>query len=142
MELAHQHLALDFEADGEEEDGHEGIVDERQQRHGLAVVAEEVETAYLQAHLVVPKVEVVMVDGRDIGHDERQHGEENENVTARCMAAQSLARGIEDGASKEGGFFGRFRLVPACRTFRGILLGVFLFSHVRKVFYTRFIMCL
>lgn len=54
--LAHKHLALDLEADGEEEYGHEGVVDEGHDAHRLAMMAEEVEAPHLESYLCVQRL--------------------------------------------------------------------------------------
>ena len=74
MQLAHQDFALDLQPDGEEEDSHEGVVDKSHQRHGVAVVAEEVERAYLEGYLVRPQGVVEAVEAGYVDKQQRQDG--------------------------------------------------------------------
>ena len=66
------------------------------------MVAEEVEIAELQAHLLRPEVEIIAVEGGNIGHGEREHGGRDEHVAAAGMAPQGLAGGIEHIAGEVG----------------------------------------
>ena len=53
-QLAHEHLAFYLQAYAQEEDGHEVVVDELAQRHGMPAVAEDVEAANAEADRLAP----------------------------------------------------------------------------------------
>lgn len=61
----------------------------------MAVVAEKIETANLQTHLLVPKLEIYVAHSGNICHDERKGRSRYKDIAAGCMAAQSLTRGVE-----------------------------------------------
>ena len=79
-ELTHQHLALDFQSDGEKEDRHQGVIDERHQSERLSVMAEQVETAYLQRDRVTPEGVIGIRPGR-VGNYHGKHGNNHQHHT-------------------------------------------------------------
>ena len=92
---AHQHLALYLEADVEEEDGHEGVVDELDDGHGVTRVRQQVEAPYLQAHLLCPEVVVEGIEPGNVGHDEGEYGGAHQHVASAGVMGQSAACGEE-----------------------------------------------
>ena len=55
-EFANENFPFDFQADTEEEDGHQRIIDELDEGHWFAMMAEEIEGANLEAHLLFPEL--------------------------------------------------------------------------------------
>ena len=85
-QLAAKQLTLYLESDAQEEDGHEVVVDEVAQRHGVSAVAEHIEVAQAQRDGQAPQLAVEVAPGT-VGNNQGQNGGNGkQHTTAHVLA--------------------------------------------------------